>query len=752
MEFRESRSQSLGKATALANRGCFACYSKLLFTVQAGSGDDHMKQPLLDNQRLRIASEYIAAVVLSLLMMCFVLKLWRADLRVPLHYNGDALLHAMFVRGIIDNGWFWQNPNLGAPGGLKMYDFPAVDTSAAILLFLISIFSSNAIVVLNLFYLLTFPLIAISSLYVLRHFKLPYVPSLFSSLLYTFLPYHFMRDESHLFLSAYYFIPLVVMVLLWLTSDKVRLRPSLIICAAVGSTGIYYPFFSCFLFLIAGASSALTRRTLRPLVTAAILTAATFTTVAINLSPSLVYLYRHGTAGVTERNPVGAEIYALKVTQLVLPVSGHRVPALNRLKDSYNKNIDMTETDAAALGFIGTVGFLVLLALLVAPRRTNPLLSDLSILNIFAVLLGTVGGISSLFAILVSAGLRSYNRISIFIAFFSLFAIALGMDQLYRRWVKTRPAQIIFYAVVAVLLMLGVLDQTTRNYIPDYANIKAEFLNDERFVQQVEASVPSSAAIFQLPYIPFPEHPHVNKMVDYDHLRGYLHSNALYWSYGTMKHREGDLWLQRVSALPTEEFLQTLSLSGFSGIYLDRNGFEDRGAAKEAELAGALQEQPLVSGNGRLIFFNLADYTRRLQGRMPEAEWQTRKEEALHPIMLDWKGGFSGLESGDGKTWRWCSNEGELRIHNTLARPRPVSLEMSFASGHEQPADFFLSGLISEQLRVNSSPSFYSKTVTVPPGESVIGFRSAAKRVDAPLDPRFLVFRVENFKLTELQK
>jgi hypothetical protein len=120
--------------------------------------------------------------------------------------------------------------------------------------------------------------------------------------------------------------------------------------------------------------------------------------------------------------------------------------------------------------------------------------------------------------------------------------------------------------------------------------------------------------------------------------------------------------------------------------------------------------------------------------------------------MLDWKGGFSGLESGDGKTWRWCSSEGELRIYNTLERPRPVSLEMWFVSGHEQPADLFLSGLISEQLKVNSTPSFYSKTVTAPPGESVISFRSTAKRVDAPLDPRFLVFRIENFKLTELQK
>lgn len=76
---------------------------------------------------------------------------------------------------------------------------------------------------------------------------------------------------------------------------------------------------------------------------------------------------------------------------------------------------------------------------------------------------------------------------------------------------------------------------------------------------------------------------------------------------------------------------------------------------------------------------------------------------------------------------------------------------MSFATGYEQLDDFTISGLISEKFKVNFNPLLYSKAVTVPPGESVITFRSAAKRVNAPLDGRFLVFRIENFNMTELQ-
>ena len=76
---------------------------------------------------------------------------------------------------------------------------------------------------------------------------------------------------------------------------------------------------------------------------------------------------------------------------------------------------------------------------------------------------------------------------------------------------------------------------------------------------------------------------------------------------------------------------------------------------------------------------------------------------------------------------------------------------MSFATGHPELDDFTISGLISEQLKVGSALVPYSKTITVPPGESVIRFHSAAKRIDEPRDPRFLVFRIEDFKLTEFE-
>ncbi|HZN06545.1 MAG TPA: hypothetical protein VFB65_07155, partial [Pyrinomonadaceae bacterium] len=155
--------------------------------------------------------------------------------------------------------------------------------------------------------------------------------------------------------------------------------------------------------------------------------------------------------------------------------------------------------------------------------------------------------------------------------------------------------------------------------------------------------------------------------------------------------------------------------------------------------------------NGRLIFYNLTDYNSRLRQKYSDSELQAKQELTLHPLMLDWKGGFFDLETSPEKNWRWCSAEGELHIQNTLERPRRVTLEMSFVSGYEEFADLVIGGLISDQLKTNATPVFYTKTISVPPGESIIKFTSNGRRVDAPQDPRVLIFRIENFKMTVVE-
>jgi len=729
-------------------------------------------QTLASRQGLREGVAYIAAASLSLLILAGVMNLWRADLRVPFTYYGESMFNGLLVKSIVDHGWFLTNDSVGMPTGLDMRDVPMSDNNFHFLLIkLLSLFTSDYALIINLFFLLTFPLTTACSLYALRQFKVSYLPALFGSLLYTFLPFHFARGQHHIFFATYYIVPLMVLVIVWVCSGALSLKDeetgklrlnlrdpklilSLIVCLVIAASGTYFAYFACFFLLVAGSIVTLRRKDLRHLLLPGALIGVIAAGVVVNVLPSIIYLKRHGETPIVVRSPVDSETYGLRVSQLLMPVTFHRNPLLARVKNAFNLRLLINENDDASLGIVGSIGFLLLLGWLFY-KRPEPRLQDadadglmnhLSVLNAAAVLLATIGGFGAIIALIISPKIRAYNRISIYIAFFSLFAVVLLLERFYQGYVKPRGWQVVFCLLLAAALVLGVLDQASARVAPEYDKIKAEYQSDADFVNKLQAPLPQGAMIFQLPVVPFPENPKINRMYDYDHARGYLHTGKLRWSYGAIKSREADAWQKMVAAKPMSEMIETLSFAGFSGVYLDRYGYADNGAKLEGELTGALGAKPLVSGNGRLSFFDLSEYTRRLREKYTPPEWEAKSEFALHPLLLIWQNGCSELEGTAENNWRWCSATGGLLIINGSPHARRVTLEMSFASENEGNLRID-SPLFSEQLKTRPAGQSFFKEIVIPPGQHLIHFTCDARRVLAPLDFRQLVFRVINFKL-----
>jgi phosphoglycerol transferase len=588
--------------------------------------------------RKKVIGAYAGAGALCLLALFWAMQLWKADLTVPMTLGGDAAAMSALVKGLIDNGWYLQNRFLGVPTGLDFRDYPMAESLHFLLMKLISLWTFDYAMVLNLYYLLTFPLTVLTSMFVFRRFKISYSSAIVGSLLFTFLPYHFFRGEGHLFLASYYLIPLMIMVILWVClnepmffiagGDRETSRrwggptglTSIAICVLVASAGVYYAFFAGFFLLVAGVFACCHTRSRRPLLTSGILLAALCLALLVNLSPSILYAYRHGKNPTgLERPARGAEIYGMRITQLLLPVTGHRIRYLGSLKASYNRWTPLVnENDYASLGAIGACGFLALVGWLIVRRPDIPyadLFNSLAVLNISAVLLATMGGFGSLFAGAVTAKIRAYNRMSIYIAFFSLLAVALVLDRLAQRCATSKARSWLVAGGLGLLLPIGILDQTPAYFVPPYERLRAAYFNDRDFVRRIEASVPESTMVFQLPYVPFPEHPPVHRMADYSHFRGYLHSKSLRWSYGAMKGREGDAWQRRVAGQPLPEMVKTLVAAGFGGIYVDRFGYADQAAQMEAALSKLLETEPIVSGDRRLAFFNLSGAAGRTRGK-----------------------------------------------------------------------------------------------------------------------------------------
>jgi hypothetical protein len=563
------------------------------------------------------------AAMLSALFGFLVIQPWDGDLDVPYLNYGDANLYRSEVKGILEHGWYWHNPNLGAPEGQQLLDYPGLsgDPLNVVLMKAIGLFTSDAAVVVNVFYLLTFPLVGLAAYLVLRRLAVSPEVAIACSILYTLLPYHFWRQEAHLLLSAYYVVPLGAYLVLAVAGDRplwARWRltlGTLGLCAVIGfaSGGYYYAAFTMILVGSVALIRGVVTRSRRPVLHGGAVVGALFVVSLITLAPSFVYWAQHGRNDVVaHRLPAETELYGLKLTQLVLPIDQHRIDRLGEVRRDYNGGSASPVSEATfstPLGIVGTVGFLFLLAVSVlqmaSQRRpvARPVFVQAGLATVLALLFAWTGGLSTWVAA-VWPQIRAWNRLSIFIAFFALLAVGLLLDRGLELLRARRGGLVLGAGLLLVVLSIGVLDQTSTAYKPAYGPIEAEYRSDGEFVAAIEERLPAGAMVFQLPYRPFPEVPGLERMADYDHMRGYLHSDDLRWSYGFMKARPGDP-SPALAEESTEQMVRDVAAAGYEGIYVDRFGYADNAAKLEGELVAATGEQPLVSPNGRLSFFEL---------------------------------------------------------------------------------------------------------------------------------------------------
>jgi phosphoglycerol transferase len=427
------------------------------------------------------------------------------------------------------------------------------------------------------------------------------------ALLYTLLPYHFIRGETHLFLAAYYAVPVGAYLALSVLDGRVRVGlgvGGLAALVALASGSFYYSAFTVLLVAVAAVLRFLETRERRALAAGGFVVGVILAVSLVQLSPTIVYRIKHGgNDEVAQRYWFESDNYGLKITQLLLPVDGHRIDALADRKAEYRQQIPQNEGSSATLGVVGAVGFLWLLAVAVAAvvgvGRSRELEThrSLAALTVVAVLVGTTGGLSTLIAV-AWPQIRAWNRLSIFIAFFALAAIALLLERLRRR---IPPAA--FLAVLAGILALGAADQTTSAFVPPYADVKAKYRADAQSIRSLEARLPERAAVVQLPYEAFPE-PTPGLQDLYEPAKPYIHSSDLRWSWGAMRGRPDD-WAATYATKPAAELVPAARAAGFAGILVDRRAYPDQGAATEADLRGVLGSGPEPSPDGRYLFWRL---------------------------------------------------------------------------------------------------------------------------------------------------
>jgi hypothetical protein len=311
--------------------------------------------------------------------------------------------------------------------------------------------------------------------------------------------------------------------------------------------------------------------------------------------------------------------------------------------------------------------------------------------------------------------------------------------------VKSRRAWSI--AIAAAVVLFAAYDQTTPAFTPEYTTIAGQYGVDRDFVDHIGAVLGRSASIFQLPYVPYPENPPVYGMTDYDHLRGYLHSDSLRWSYGGVKGGDTE-WQPALLENATPFVLTAIAAVGFKGLYIDRAGYSDRAKSLEVQLQQLLGAPLFESQDRRLVTYDLRPLRQRLTATLQSQQLQNLRNAVLYPPRPNFGTGFYGGESNGAQTWHWATAQAELDLENPAGRPRTI--QVSFGVDSLDPrSQVTVDGLGPQvKLSVGVNGPQLSRRITIKPGITRVFFGSSARSIPVGgAETRDLRFRVVNLDL-----
>ena len=698
------------------------------------------------NMKKKSFFAYVIVAVLTIIMVSFVYQLWKTNIfKVPFTYTSDGLIGLMSTKIMIDEGGLgWASDRLGAPFGFDTYDASQSTYLPVLLKKLMALFSSNWIFVVNISYLSGFVIVSCVAFSVLKKMGIDLRAAVMLSVLYSCVPYHFFRGEAHFSLSFYISVPIAVYYILRMMKEDILKGKSyrewikyFIAMIIIGTGGLYYAYFTCLFLCVAMIYVFINENNLFGIKVMAFCVVIISGTVLVGYVPTIIYTATYGrnTEGIV-RSAAQVEALSLKLAQLILPITGHRIPFLSRLKNKFNSSYNYTENDFASLGLFFSIGFIFLLLFLWTKQSKNKktCLHEVACLNMAALLYASVGGFISVQGIVFDK-IRAGNRISIFIAFFSCICLGIIVTACLKKYqFKNKYVT----TALACILIFGVFDNTKSKYFDAdavYANIE----NDYRFVQQIEELENGEGTILQLPIMRFPESDPIVKMQNGDHFIGYLYSDNLRWSSGITMGRKGSKFFEEFNkkGLSAGKLVSKAARMGYTGIYIDKDGYvEEEYVNLKESMKNVLNLEPVECTDGSKIYFSLKKYI------------EQNKIEKNY-CSYEFGAGIYEQESDGNTTWNWADRECEFKLYNWSDEGQKVRMKIGIRPFWEKSYKLIIKSEEDEEEIFNIIPGKETECVwdvNVKPG-----YNSFQMTTDAPLmqgtgDVRNLCYMITDYE------
>lgn len=715
---------------------------------------------MINKKNVSITFTYIILCAVVIFALVSQLKLRTTNLSVPYNYWGDTVWFSVPIKGMIDNGWVYEIPQLSAPFSLSAAAFPSMTHVDWVMMKIISQFYPNYGMVLNLFWLLSIILSALTSTIAMSMLGVRVKLAAVFGLIYAFLPYAILRNVAHISL-VYYFVPLLCLSIIWIAegcahpnSKSIRLL-GYFAALLQGFNYIYFSFFSLILLVFSAAHGYIRLREFKPIKESIVLAVILLSAATLNLAPSFSSWEANGRPpDIAYKYAAEAEIYALKIRKMLVPHEDNNVPIFNSWSQ-LDKNAHFpneNENAMARLGPMASIGLIFIFSISLGlinfnNKKDMRKVMTLANITIFVVLFATVGGFGSILNLAIP-DFRTYNRFSVFIAFFSLSAVAFLWQSMYQNAVKT-SIKVTLVVILFAMSIFSLYDQFL-----DFSYLRSTRKNEEReasqlreIIQKVEALVPSGSMVFQLPISGFPADGGNVNMLPYDHGKAYLASTNLKWSWPSfsVQHRN---WLYKTQSLSSHEMLEVLAIAKFRLIWIDRFGYSDHGDEIYSNLVRAGAKEVLSHVSNRYVILDLSDYSNALRDKIGVQEIERLSVNMLYKPNVVFSKGFYNKEfTPEGNEIFWSQKVGVIEIYNYLQSDQEFKFTF-LAAGKQGPLTVAVENEKYTEI-IDSTPVAFSIPVRINAASKIriVLYSEAGKINVAPDEKRDLHFIVMDPKL-----
>jgi hypothetical protein len=659
--------------------------------------------------------------------------------KTPIGYLGDSMVEMAFAKALATDDVEPILPKypagLGAPFVANWNDFPTIEEPIyawqGLLVRICGLFAGSNLAVLS-----AHILAAISFCAVCRILGYNTIWSVAGGILFGLTPYAFSRYLPHINLTFYWHVPWGLLVAWWCATAAVLTRriaiTSIVVAIVHGAHSIYYSNMFCQLLMGAMLASILQRQNWRRIgFPVALCAIVALTVMAMNIDTFYERLVNGPNPLAVVRNYAGLEIYALRPIELLLPAA-HRLTALQAWtgRGFYSQTMIHGETGSPYLGLVSliTAAWLAITIFKNALHRPARLPwhgIGIAWICLFSII-GGINGVAGAFGFYL---FRCTNRYSIYIlALLLLFAVR-ELSRLTRSWRLTAVT-----SLAAAIVAVGIWDQTPPSMSDSTIRaVHSQTESDRAFVRTLESRLNSGAMVFELPVMPFPESPPIGRMLDYEHLRPYLYSRALRFSYGSEKGREQEEWQNEVLQLGVPMFIQSVERYGFSAVLINKKAYADNGVSLLHDF-NAAGRSAILAESEDLVCLSLHPDSHPSLPPYFDANW--------YPA-----------EGTVSERWRWSRGEAAILLFNNGRDPKQISIKFGLASIQPRRVELYDGSKLIYRVDLTadklSEPEITASAI-LRPGRTTLRFHTDTPgALPENGDTRPVAFRVTNFDTIE---